>query len=65
MARKKETGLFCGMFVWAFYLVNGAGVDQVLHFGRSLELPLFHQRFRCVRMQEQALLAALFTGSAW
>lgn len=66
MARKKETGVLCGVFVWAF--VNGTGLDQILHFGRSLKLPLFHWHFRCAKDagvgSAGSSVSPLFTGSS-
>ena len=67
MARKKETGVLCGIFLWVF--VNGPGLDQVLCFGRSLKLPLFHRRFRCVKDagvgSADSSISPLFMSSSW
>lgn len=37
---EKETGVLCGIFLGGFD--DGTGLDQVLHIGRFLLLPLFH-----------------------
>lgn len=42
--------MLCGICVWAF--VNGTALRQVVHFGRSRKLPLFHGISGALRMQE-------------